>query len=81
MTKWPGSCVAGFLSAGLLCGGALVAAGFLCGALRPAGARRCQLPVGWAEARPVIFSLISHSFRAAASSRAAADGSRRRRLT
>jgi hypothetical protein len=36
---------------------------------------------GRAGARPVIVSLISHSFRAAASSRAAADGSRRWRLT
>jgi hypothetical protein len=40
-----------------------------------------QLPAGWAGARPVSFSLISHNFLAAASSRAAADGSRRWRLT
>ena len=40
-----------------------------------------QLLAGWAGARPVSFSLSSHNSRAAASSRAAADGSRRWRLT
>jgi len=40
-----------------------------------------QLPAGRAGARPVIFSLSSHNSRAAVSSRAAADGSRRCRLT
>jgi hypothetical protein len=41
----------------------------------------CQLPAGRVGARPVSFSLISHNVRAVASSRAAADGSRRWRLT
>jgi len=40
-----------------------------------------QVPMGYAGVRPVSSSLMSHSFRAAASSRAAADGSRRWRLT
>jgi len=40
-----------------------------------------QFPAGRAGARPVILSLSSHNSRAAVSSRAAADGSRRWRLT
>jgi hypothetical protein len=40
-----------------------------------------QVPAGRAGARPVIFSLSSHNSRARVSSRAAADGSRRWRLT
>lgn len=40
-----------------------------------------QFPAGRAGARPVIFSLSSHNSRATVSSRAAADGSRRWRLT